>query len=96
MPENSSLNNKSRFPPENEKEAAFLHGKSEQGFDRAKSFCREKGAQAALAGLGRGKGKHGSAPLSPENFPSPIFYSPIFAFKTSIASSMPSGFVPPA
>ena len=43
MPENLSLNNKCRFPPENEKEAAILHGKSEQGFDRAKSLSREKG-----------------------------------------------------
>ena len=42
-------------------------------------------------GVGEGEEK-----LSPESFPSPIFYSPIFAFKTSIASSMPAGFVPPA
>lgn len=45
---------------------------------------------------GRERGNMGVLPLSPESFPSPIFYSPIFAFKTSIASSMPAGFVPPA
>lgn len=44
-------------------------------------------------GFGEGEGK-----LSLESFPSPspIFYSPIFLFSTSSASSIPAGFVPPA
>lgn len=50
----------------------LLHGKCEQGFDRAKSFCRERGASSA----GRfGGGEHGSAPFS-RKFPPLIFYSP--------------------
>ena len=91
VPENSSLNNKSRFPPENEKEAAFLHGKSEQGFDRAKSFAGKRGAQAVPAGLGKGKGKHGGAPPFSRKFPLPDFYSPIFAFKHPSPRQCPPG-----
>ena len=75
MPENSSLNNKSRFPPENEKEAAFLHGKSEQGFDRAKSLCREKGGTSCAGRFGEGREnvseERGSPPTLFPPFPKP-------------------------
>ena len=61
-----------------------------------KVFAGKRGRKQRWQVWGGGRGNMGVPPLSPENFPSPIFYSPIFAFKTSIASSMPAGFVPPA
>ena len=84
MPENLSLNNKSRFPPENEKEAAFLHGKSEQGFDRPKAL-QGKGGTSCAGRFGEGKGETmGVLPLSPESFPSPsILISPYTSYNSS-------------
>ena len=67
----------------------------ELGFDNHKNFEEEEWHEhVGNSGEARNVG---CSPLSSlESFPSPIFYSPIFAFKTSIASSMPAGFVPPA